>query len=86
MLDVLKLLDVLKVIHIKCIFVKNFMHLGKQYRLKIYEFEFEGVKLNANYINVFVKNKNNTQKKKRLLESWYRENAFQTFSEIMDEN
>jgi predicted metal-dependent hydrolase len=63
-----------------------FMHLGKQYRLKIYEFEFEGVKLNANYINVFVKNKNNTQKKKRLLESWYRENAFQTFSEIMDEN
>ena len=63
-----------------------FMYLGKQYRLKIHQSAKEYVELNGNYINVHVKDKNNIQKKKKLVEQWYKEKALYLFLKIRDEH
>ena len=63
-----------------------FMYLGKQYRLKIHQSAKEYVELNGNYVNVHVKDKNNIQKKKKLVEQWYKEKALYLFLKIRDEH
>ena len=54
---------------------ENFCYLGRNYRLKVIESKEEGVKLQRGYLQVFVKDKSNTQKKKRLLHTWYSKKA-----------
>jgi len=50
---------------------ENVRYLGKNYRLKIIQSDDEGVKLQRGYIQIFIKNKSNLEKKKKLLKDWY---------------
>jgi len=50
---------------------ENVKYLGKNYRLKIIQSEDECVKLQRGYIQIFIKDKDNFEKKKRLLNEWY---------------
>jgi predicted metal-dependent hydrolase len=54
---------------------ENCAFLGKNYRLKVIQSSKEEVKLKGGYLNLFVKNTNNFQKKKYLLEQWYKDKA-----------
>lgn len=50
---------------------ESFKYLGKNYRLKIIQSDKEGVKLQRGYIQIFIKNKSDLEKKKKLLNDWY---------------
>lgn len=50
---------------------ENVKYLGKNYRLKIIQSEDECVKFQRGYIQIFIKDKDNFEKKKRLLNEWY---------------
>jgi len=50
---------------------ENVKYLGKNYRLKIIQSEDECVKLQRGYIQIFIKDKDNFEKKKMLLNEWY---------------
>jgi predicted metal-dependent hydrolase len=54
---------------------ENVRYLGRNYRLKIIEKPEEGVKLQRGYMQIFVKDKKNLGRKKRLLQEWYRQKA-----------
>jgi len=62
---------------------ENFKYLGKNYRLKIIQSDDECVKLQRGYIQIFIKNKNNLEKKKRLLNEWYLLKAENYFKKII---
>lgn len=49
---------------------ESFKYLGKNYRLKIIESNEEYVRLYRGYIEIYVKDKNNTAKKQELLKKW----------------
>ena len=50
---------------------ENVKYLGRNYRLKILQSEDECVKLQRGYIQIFIKDKDDFEKKKRLLNKWY---------------
>lgn len=50
---------------------ENFRYLGRNYRLKVIKSKSEGVKLQRGYLQVFVKDTANLNKKKRLVKEWY---------------
>ncbi len=55
---------------------ENFKYLGRNYRLKVIEStDIEGVKLQRGYLQVFVKQTANTERKKKLLRAWYSQKA-----------
>ena len=55
---------------------ENFKYLGRNYRLKVIESTgIEGVKLQRGYLQVFVKQTANTERKKKLLRAWYSQKA-----------
>ena len=54
---------------------ENFRYLGRNYRLKVIVSMEEGVKLQRGYLQVFVKNTGNLEKKQRLIKAWYTEKA-----------
>ena len=62
---------------------ENFKYLGKNYRLKIIQSDDECVKLQRGYIQIFIKNKNNLEKKKKLLNEWYLIKAENHFKKII---
>jgi predicted metal-dependent hydrolase len=62
---------------------ENFKYLGKNYRLKIIQSDDECVKLQRGYIQIFIKNKSNLEKKKRLLTAWYLLKAENYFKKII---
>ena len=62
---------------------ENIEYLGKNYRLKVIESPDEDVKLARGYINIYVKDKTNFERKKRLLDSWYKEKAYHHFSQAL---
>lgn len=64
---------------------ESFKYLGKSYRLKIVESNKEYVRLYRGYIEIYVKDKNNTNKKKELLKKWYQEKAKKKFAELVHE-
>ena len=64
---------------------ESFKYLGKSYRLKIVESNKEYVRLYRGYIEIYVKDKNNTNKKKELLKKWYQEKAKKKFTELVHE-
>lgn len=63
---------------------ESFRYLGRQYRLKVIKSKREEVKLKGGYITVYTAQKNNTQKVKRLLNSWYREHARRRFEDRIE--
>jgi len=62
---------------------ENCKYLGKNYRLKVIESDIEEVKLQRGYIQLFVKDKTNLEKKKGLLETWYRQKAQIYFDKVI---
>lgn len=58
-------------------------YLGKNYRLKVIESPDEDVKLARGYINIYVKDKTNFERKKRLLDGWYKEKAQHHFKQAL---
>ena len=62
---------------------ENVKYLGKNYRLKIIQSEDEYVKLQRGYIQIFIKNKDSFDKKRRLLYEWYLLKAEKYFKKII---
>lgn len=63
---------------------ENFRYLGRNYRLKVIEGEEEGVKLQRGYLQLFVKERGNLERKKRLLKEWYMEKAGKHFQKALE--
>lgn len=60
----------------KLISGENMKYLGKNYRLKVYEtYKNERVILSLGKLNLYVKNKDDYNKKLNLIECWYKEKA-----------
>jgi predicted metal-dependent hydrolase len=55
------------------------LYLGRQYRLKVREGGSEEVKLKGRYIYVMIKNKNDRERIKELLDEWYKQRASKYF-------
>ncbi|WP_455505056.1 M48 family metallopeptidase, partial [Clostridium sp.] len=64
---------------------ESFKYLGKSYRLKVIESNEEYVRLYRGYIEIHVKDKNNTAKKQELLKKWYQGKAKKKFAELVHE-
>ncbi|WKY46647.1 SprT family zinc-dependent metalloprotease [Eubacteriaceae bacterium ES3] len=63
---------------------ETFKYLGKQYRLKVEETsESEGVKYYRGYLYLTVKDKQDYNRKEKLINAWYREKAIEKFSESL---
>lgn len=54
---------------------ESFTYLGKQYRLKVFQSDQEGVKYLRGYIHLYVKDTDDLQRKERLMEDWYMERS-----------
>ncbi|WP_010680928.1 M48 family metallopeptidase [Acetivibrio cellulolyticus] len=64
---------------------ESFKYLGKQYRLKVEETdEREYVKYYHGYIHIYIRDKNNYEAKKSLLNNWFRIKAFLKFEESLE--
>lgn len=63
---------------------ENFKYLGKSYRLKVIEDNLETVKLQRGYLQLFIKNKNNFEKKNSLVNNWYLQKAEKYFEKVID--
>lgn len=64
---------------------ETFKYLGKQYRLKVIQsYDYEGVKLYQGYFYLYIKDKNNVNKKQRLLEKWFKTKAQEIFDESLN--
>ncbi len=65
---------------------ENFKYLGRNYRLKVIESDdIEHVKLQRGYIQIFIKDKNNLIKKRKLLTQWYKIKAYKYFERIINQ-
>lgn len=62
---------------------ENFEYLGRNYRLKVYESTKEYAKLQRGYFELYVKNKNDFKRKKKLIYNWYYEKAALHFFNIL---
>jgi predicted metal-dependent hydrolase len=62
---------------------ENVKYLGRNYRLKIIQSDDECVKLQRGYIQIFIKNKSNLERKKKLLNDWYYRRAESYFEKII---
>jgi predicted metal-dependent hydrolase len=58
---------------------ESYKYLGKQYRLKVFEADAEGVKYVRGFIHLFVKDKTDYNRKELLLNKWFRERAASVF-------
>jgi hypothetical protein len=63
---------------------ESFKYLGKQYRLRVEESEVERVKDDRGLIYLFVKDKQDSNRKKKLFEEWMRSRAEEVFNESLD--
>lgn len=63
---------------------ETFKYLGKQYRLKVIESEEECVKCQRGFFNLFVKDKNNTARKSKLIDQWYKEKSINVFNNSLE--
>lgn len=65
---------------------ESFNYLGKSYRLKVHKSEEERVSLYRGYLHLYIKNKEDTEHKKKLVDKWYRSKAEGKLSEIFNEH
>lgn len=64
---------------------ETFKYLGKQYRLKVEETEeVESVKYYRGYLYLTVKDKQNYNRKEKLIDGWYRDKAKEKFLESLE--
>ena len=63
---------------------ENFHYLGRNYRLKVIESKEEKVKLQRGYLQVFAKDKDHRERKKRLLRAWYSTKAEIHFTKAIE--
>lgn len=63
---------------------ENFIYLGKNYRLKVIEADYEKAQLKRKYFELYLKDKNSYSKKERLINDWYKSKAEVYFKEIVD--
>ncbi len=63
---------------------ENFKYLGRNYRLKVIESDEEMVKLQRGYLNLFVKDKKNFNRKNNLIKEWYKGKAKIHFQKALD--
>ncbi len=63
---------------------ENFIYLGKNYKLKVIEADYEEAKLNRKYLELYIKDKNDYSKKERLINEWYKSKAEEYFKKIVD--
>jgi len=54
---------------------ENFRYLGRNYRLKVIESKEEEVKLQRGYLQIFVKDRANYEKKQKLIKAWQTQKA-----------
>jgi hypothetical protein len=62
---------------------ETFKYLGRQYRLKLIESDFEEIKFLQGYICLYVTDKTDLSKKKNLINKWYKEKSENIFNEIL---
>lgn len=62
---------------------EEFKYLGNQLRLKVIEDKAERILLNSDFLELFVKNKNNFTRKKNLMESFYKEQTKLIFNDCV---
>lgn len=59
-------------------------YLGKIYRLKIFEAIEERVKFYRGYIHIYVNDRSDKTRIKKLLDSWYKQQAKKVFGELLN--
>jgi len=64
---------------------EDFKYLGKSYRLKVIESKEEKTKLQRGYLEIYIKNRDDLDKKKRLVYEWYYEKALLHFFNTLQE-
>lgn len=62
---------------------EDFRYLGRSYRLKVVQSKEECVKLQRGYLELFVKDKSDLERKKKLVYEWYNEKAMLYFFNIL---
>lgn len=64
---------------------EDFKYLGRSYRLKVVQSKEERVKLQRGYLELFVKDKSDLERKENLIYEWYYEKAMLYFFNILQE-
>ena len=64
---------------------EDFRYLGRSYRLKVVQSKEERVKLQCGYLELFVKDKSDLERKRNLVYEWYNEKATLYFFNILQE-
>ena len=64
---------------------EDFKYLGRSYRLKVVQSKEECVKLQRGYLELFVKDKSDLERKRNLVYEWYNEKAMLYFFNILQE-
>ena len=64
---------------------EDFRYLGRSYRLKVVQSKEECVKLQRGYLELFVKDKSDLERKRNLVYEWYHEKAMLYFFNILQE-
>jgi len=64
---------------------EDFKYLGRSYRLKVVQSKEERVKLQCGYLELFVKDKSDLERKRNLIYEWYNEKAMLYFFNILQE-
>ena len=64
---------------------EDFKYLGRSYRLKVVQSKEERVKLQRGYLELFVKDKSDLERKRNLVYEWYNEKAMLYFFNILQE-
>ncbi|TXI92380.1 MAG: M48 family peptidase [Neisseriales bacterium] len=62
---------------------ESFTYLGRNYRLKISSATNESVKLIGGYLHVNLRDKSNHDRKKQLIETWYKQKAEDYFKKLI---
>lgn len=60
------------------------LYLGRKYRLKIIESDYEQIQLNRGLLSIYTGKRDNTLKIKKLLDRWYRERAKDVFKKRLE--
>ena len=64
---------------------EDFKYLGRSYRLKVMQSKEERVKLQRGYLELFVKDKSDLERKENLVYEWYHEKATLYFFNILQD-
>ena len=63
---------------------ETFKYLGRQYRLKVIKSRNECVKCQRGFFNLFVKDKNDINRKAQLLKQWYKDKSINIFNDSLE--